>query len=42
LDVRCNSEHPDVARVALKQWSDEIIRTCGEALPFPRTKKGKK
>ena len=32
LDVRCNSEHPETARLALKQWSDETLRLCRENL----------
>jgi phage terminase Nu1 subunit (DNA packaging protein) len=34
LDVRCNPEHPEIARTALRQWADETLKLLREKLEW--------
>jgi hypothetical protein len=40
LDVRCNPQNPEVARTALRQWSDETLKLCSAQL-LQKKKKAK-
>ncbi len=32
LDVRCNPDHPQTSRTALREWSDEVLKLLREKL----------
>jgi hypothetical protein len=33
LDSQCNPDHPDIARAAIKDWRDRVLKKCAACVP---------